>query len=180
VPLAVSLVPCVLILAQLSCWFDARPLRVGEAAVLEVKLRDGVNVMDRPLTVMGAQAVRVETEGVRIPRLFEIDWRLRGDHPGIDWLEIRCGDEPPVRKHVAVGDDFQKVSRRRSRPGLWEQITNPAERPIEGDASVEKVEVRYPTRQLYLRNTEINWLLAFLILTIVFALILKRPLNVQI
>src|SRR5262249_47953489 len=93
VPLAVSLIPCLLILAQLPCWFDARPLHVGEAAVLEVKLRDGVNVADRPLAVMGAQAVRVETEGVRIARLAEIDFRVRGDHPGVDWLDIRCGDE---------------------------------------------------------------------------------------
>jgi hypothetical protein len=180
VPLAVSLVPCVLILAQLSCWFDSRPLHVDETAVLEVKLRDGVNVTDQPLTVVGAQAVRVDTEGVRIPRLAEVDWRLRGTEPGTDWLEIRCGDEPPVRKQVAVGDGFQKVSRRRFRAGLWEQLTNPAEPPIEGHASVERVEVRYPARQLYLRNAEINWLFAFLALTIVFALVLKRPMKVEI
>jgi hypothetical protein len=180
VPLAVSLVPMALILAQLSCWFDARPLQVGEAAVLEVKLRDGMNVMDRPLIITGAEAVRVETEGVRIPRLTEIDWRVRGARPGVDWLEIRCGDEPAVRKHVAVGDDFQKVSRQRSRADLWEQFLNPAEAPIEGPASVERVRVRYPARELYLGSTEINWLLAFFVLTIVLALILKRPLNVEI
>jgi len=180
VPLTVSLVPVALILAQLSCWFDARPLQVGEAAVLEVKLRDGVSVTDQSLTVMGAEAVRVETEGVRIPRLTEIDWRVRGAHPGVDWIEIRCGDESPVRKHVAVGDDFQKVSRQRSRTGLWEQFANPAESPIEAGASVERVEVRYPARQFYLQNTEIDWILAFFVLTIVFGLILKRPLKVEI
>src|SRR5262245_37826843 len=63
VPLAVSLVPCVLILTQLSCWFDARPLRVDEAAVLEVKLRDGLSVTDLPLSVSETQAVQFQTEG---------------------------------------------------------------------------------------------------------------------
>ena len=179
-PLAVSIVPCVLILAQLSCWFDARPLQVGETAVLEVKLRSGLSVTRLPLSLTGTQAVQVETEGVRIPRLSEIDWRLRGALPGVESLEIHCGDESPVTKQIVVGDEFQKVSRRRSRAGLWEQFTNPAEPPIEGDVSVERVEVRYPARQLYLRNTEIDWILAFFVLTVVFALILKRPLKVEI
>jgi hypothetical protein len=179
-PLAASLIPCVLILAQLSCWFDNRPLRVGETAVLEVRLRNGTTVIDQRLVVTGAQPVQIETDGVRIPRLSEIDWRLRGMHPGVDWLEIECGDEPPVKKQIVVGDDFQKVSRRRTQPDLWEQFLNPAEPPIERATSVTLVDVRYPARQLYLGNTEINWIVAFLVLTIVLALILKRPLKVEI
>jgi hypothetical protein len=179
-PLVISLVPMALILAQLSCWFDARPLQVGEAAVLEVKLRDGLSVTDRPLSVSGNQAVHVETDGMRIPRLTEMDWRLRGGSPGVDWLEIRCGEESPVRKRVVVGDGFQKVSRRRSRGSLWDQFANPAEPPIDGAQSVASIDVRYPARQLYLGSREIDWIVAFLVLTIVFALILKRPLKVQI
>jgi hypothetical protein len=179
-PLTFSLVPCALILAQLSCWFDARPLRVGEAAVLEVKLRHELSVTGLPLSLVQAQAVQVETDGVRIPRLTEIDWRLRGAQPGIEQLEIHCGDEPPVTKQIVVGEEFQKVSRRRSRPGLWQQFTNPAEPPIDGGAALESVEVRYPARKLYLGNTEVNWLVAFLAMTIAFALVLKRPLKAEI
>jgi hypothetical protein len=179
-PLVVSLVPCVLILAQLSCWFDARPLRVGEAAVLKVRFRDGSNVTGLPISLSGAEAVQVETDGVRIPRLTEIDWRLRGAHPGIEQLEIHCGDEPPVRKLIAIGDEFQKVSRRRSRANLWDQFTNPGEPPIEEGASIDRVDVLYPARRLYLHNTEIDWILAFFVLTIVFGLILKRPLKVEV
>jgi hypothetical protein len=179
-PLVVSLVPMVLIFAQLSCWFDARPLHVGESAVLEVKLRDGLSVTESPLSLSGAEAVHVETEGVRIPRLQEVDWRLRGAQPGVDWLEIRCRDEAPVRKQVVVGEDFQKVSRRRGQSTLGEQLMNPAEAPIESAASIARVDVRYPARQLYLASSEIDWFAAFLVLTIVFALILKRPLKVQI
>ncbi len=179
-PLAVSLVPCLLILAQLACWFDARPLQVGEPALIEVKLRAGLPVIDRPAFLSGANAVRVETEGIRLPQLSEIDWRLRGARAGMDAIEIHYGDEPPVQKQIVVGDDFRKVSRRRIQAGLWEQFLNPAEPPLDNAQSVVQVEVRYPARQLYLGNLEIHWLVAFLVLTIVFALFLKRPLNVQI
>ena len=178
-PLTASIIPCVLILAQLSCWFDNRPLRVGETAVLEVRLRAGTSVIDRPLNLSGAQAVQIETDGVRIPRLSEIDWRLRAAHPGVDRLEIHFGDEPAITKQIVVGEDFQKVSRRHTQPDLWEQFLNPAEPPIDSTASVALVDIRYPARQLYLGNTEINWIVAFLVLTIVFALVLKRPLKVQ-
>jgi len=179
-PVALSLAPCLLILVQLECWFEARPLRVGEAALIEVKLRDRVPVADRPVWLSKTNAARVETDVMRIPRLAEIDWRLRGARPGIDRIEIHCGDEAPVLKEVAVGDDFQKVSRRRSQAGLWEQLIHPCEPPIEGAQSIFQVDVRYPARQMYVGETEIHWLVAFLVLTIVFGLILKRPLNVQI
>ncbi|MGE5191552.1 MAG: hypothetical protein ACM3U2_03560, partial [Deltaproteobacteria bacterium] len=43
-PLALTAVPGLLILAQLACWFDGRPLRVGEAALVEAKFRDGFAV----------------------------------------------------------------------------------------------------------------------------------------
>jgi hypothetical protein len=179
-PVALSLAPCLLILAQLACWFDARPLRVGEAALIEVKLRDGLTVTDRAVLLSGAEAVRVETDGMRVPRLAEIDWRLRGARPGIDRVEIHCGDEAPVRKDVVVGDDFQKVSRRRSQVGLWEQLLYPCEPTIDAAQSIVQIDVRYPARQMYLGNWEIHWLVAFLALTILFALVLKRPLHVQI
>jgi hypothetical protein len=136
-------------------------------------------VIDRPLNLSGAQAVQIETDGVRIPRLSEIDWRLRAAHPGVDRLEIHFGDEPAITKQIVVGDDFQKVSRRHTQPDLWEQFLNPAEPPIDSTASVALVDIRYPARQLYIGNTEINWIVAFLVLTIVFALVLKRPLKVQ-
>lgn len=179
-PIVLSLVPGLLIIAQLACWFDARPLRVGEAALLEVTLRDGTDLLRHPLRISGADAVLVETDGVRVPRRTEVNWRIRGARPGIDTIQVEFADEPAVAKQIAVGSGFQKVSRRRSASGVLSQIVHPAESPIGGSQSITQIEVRYPERQLNLGNWEMHWLMAFLVLTIVFALLFKRPLGVRI
>jgi hypothetical protein len=178
-PIVLSTIPGLLILAQLACWFDARPLHVGEAAVLEVTFRDGTDLLKMPSRIDGADAVRIETDPVRVPRRSEVSWRLRGVRPGIDAIQLHYGDEPPIMKRVAVGDSLQKVSRRRSAAGLWEQWLHPVEPPIPDRQAIIRIDVRYPQRSLELGNWEIHWLVAFLGLTIVFALLLKRPLGVR-
>jgi hypothetical protein len=178
-PLVFSSLPCLLILSQLSCWFSARPLRVGETALLEVKLRDGFPVKEQPVWLTGLDAVGADTDALWIPRLSEVDWRVRAERTGVDWVEIHAGDEAPVRKQVIVGETLQKVSQRRTGFGVWEQFLHPAEPPIESGHSIVQVEVRYPARQFYVGNREVDWILAFIVLTLVFGLLLKRPLGVQ-
>jgi len=179
VPLAFSIVPCMLLLAQLASWFEFRPLRVGEPALLEVKLRDGAPVTERRVSLSGFEGVRVDTAALRVPALSEFDWRLRGDRPGPGWVEITVEGEAPLRKEIAVGDGFYKVSRRKTAGGVWETFLHPAEPPIDRTSSIERIEVRYPMRTLDLGGWEINWVVAFLVLAVGFGLVLRRPLGVQ-
>jgi hypothetical protein len=178
-PLAFSTVPCLLILSQLSCWFSLRPLTVGETALVEVTLRDGNCVLERQVSLSVPGPIDVATGPLRIPRLSEIDWRVRAERDGADWIEIQAGDEVAVRKQIVVADCLQKVSQRKTGLGWWDQILHPAEPPIDSAHSIAAVNVRYPVRQWYVGNWEVDWLVAFLVLTIVFSLVLKRPLRVQ-
>ena len=178
-PLVLSAVPCILILTQLSCWYAWRPLKPGETAVVEVKLRAGFLVLEQPVALSVPAIVRVETEGVRVPATAEVAWRLRAEHEGIDSVDIEVGDEAPIRKQIAVGDTLQKVSPRRSSRGFMDSLLYPAEPPIDNASSIVAVDVRYPARVLYLGNTEVDWVLAFVILTMIFGLVLKKPLRVQ-
>jgi hypothetical protein len=178
-PVAVSAVPCILILSQLSCWYAWRPLKAGEAALIEVKLREGFPVLEQSVSLSVPTCARVETAGVRVLAPPEVAWRLRAEQDGSDWIDIVVGDQAPVRKQLVVGEALQKVSARRSSRGIWESLLYPAEPPIDKASSIVAVDVRYPPRLLYLGNAEVDWVLAFVILTMVFGLLLKRPLRVQ-
>ncbi len=178
-PVLFSAVPFVLILTQLTCWFAIRPLHVGETTILEIKLREGLLVTARSVVVSGNNAIDIETSALHIPRLSEIDWRLRGVQDGVDSIEIEIDHEVPVSKQIVVGETLQKVSQRRTGSGLRGQFLFPAEPPIDAASSVAEVNVRYPMRRLYLANREIDWLLAFVVLTMIFGLILKCPLRVE-
>src|SRR5262249_21758288 len=94
-------------------------------------------------------------------------------------VQISAGSQGPVDKQVVVGDNLRKISQHRTGPGLWEQFLNPAEPPIDVGHSIRQVTVHYPQRHFYAGSYDVDWLLAFLALTIVFSLILKRPLRVQ-
>lgn len=178
-PVAVSAVPCILILTQLSCWYAWRPLKVDEPAVVEVRLRAGFPVLEQRVSLIVPTFIPVQTEGVRVPSTAEIAWRLRGKQAGNDSLGVEVGDEDLVLKQIVVGETLQKVSSRRSQRGLWDALLYPAERPIDQASSIIEIEVKYPPRILYLGNTEIDWVLAFVVLTMIFGLLLKRPLRVQ-
>ena len=152
---------------------------MGEAALVEVKLRDGFPVLEQSVSLSVPAYVRVETEGVRVSAPAEVAWRLRAEHEGSEGIDVEVGGEAPVRKQLIVGETLQKVSARRSSRGFWESLFFPAEPPIDNASSIVEIDVRYPARQLYLGNMEVDWVLAFVILTMIFGLLLKRPLRVQ-
>jgi len=79
-----------------------------------------------------------------------------------------------------VGERLLKVSRLRSQSGFWDSLFHPVEAPIDPQTPIQRIEVKYPRRLVYLGTTEVNWVAAFAVLTIIFGLILKRPLNVQV
>lgn len=178
-PLAIAAVPCMLLIAQFACWFTWRPLRVGESALVEVKLRDAASA-NAAVELSASPLAQVEVGPLRAPALAEVDWRLRAERAGVDSIEARVGDAAPARKQIAVGDSFVKVSQRRPDAGLWNQVLNPGEPPLDPSTSIAEIGIRYPPRKLYLGNTDVDWLLAFVVLTIAFGLVLKRPLGVQI
>lgn len=178
-PLAISTVPCLLLLSQLGCWFANRPLRVGEAALVEVTLRDSFPVMERAIDLALPAGLESETLPLRVPSLPAVDFRVRARQVGADSIEVEVEGEAPVRKQIAVGDRFQKVSQIRTARGGWDRFLNPAEQPIDSSSSIAQVLVAHPRRQLLLGSREVDWLLSFVVLTIVFGLLLKRPLRVQ-
>jgi hypothetical protein len=180
VPVLVSTVPCLVILSQLSCWFSSRPLEVGESALVEVRFKPGFPVLERPVALVGATGAEVQTEGVRVPILGEIDWRLRATHEGTGLIAIRVADETPVEMRLMVGRSLQAVSTRRTRSGGWNLLLYPREPPIAENSSVVEIDIRYPRRLWLLGSLEIDWLLAFVVITMGIGFVLQRPLRVEI
>ncbi|MBI3863171.1 MAG: hypothetical protein HY290_14870 [Planctomycetia bacterium] len=179
VPLALGLFPCVLILAHLACWFAWRPLAIGESAVVEARLQDGFPVAERAVELSAAGHVQVETPGVRKRSPAEVAWRVRAIREGADGITIRVAGEPPVRKQLVVSGALHKVTPRRTGPGFWPALWFPGEPPLERAGSLVEVIVHYPARQLFVGQMEVDWIVAFVVLTVVCGLALKRPLGVQ-
>src|SRR5262245_55790156 len=77
VPILAMTVPMVLLLAQLGLWYQAAPLRVGEEAVVVVKLN-----ADSTAELAPSEAVEDVSGPVRVISRREVCWNIRARQPG--------------------------------------------------------------------------------------------------
>jgi len=178
-PMAVSLMPMLLILVQLAAWFEFRPLRTGESALLTIKLEEEVSVLESPAELRLTNSLESEGLPVRIPRTNEICWKIRVKSESEAWAEIQYGDAVE-RKDIAAGPQFTKISTQRVAPGVWQELLNPVESPLSAAGPIEKIEVAFPERILRVGDFEIHWLVASLLIMMASGLLIGKIAGVSI
>ena len=180
VPMLILMVPTILILIQLNYRYGLRPLRVGEQAVVKVRLRDAsVLAPGAGLTLTAPANLKIETDGVRIPELKEICWRVRGVSPGRFDLTVSGGQEK-VTKQGAVGGRFEGVSSVRTGEGWLTSLLYPGESPLPSQSAVASIEILYPKLDIIMLGKHVSWLILFLVVSLVFGYAFKGVLGVQI
>jgi hypothetical protein len=176
VPMLVMLVPVALILGQLSLWYQVRPLRVGEDAVVTVALSDaGSSWPEVCLEPTGA--VEVTLGPVRVLSKRELCWNLRGRRRGQHRLVFHVNGQA-VAKELAVGDGFLRVSTRRPGWDWSEALLHPAEEPLGPESPVRSIAIDYPRRASWTSGTD-AWVIYWFAVSMVAALAFRRVLNVN-
>ncbi len=178
VPMVILLVPTVLIITQLQLRFAARPLEPGEQALVKAYVRDAT-LLDAEVELEVRNGVRVETQGVRIPSTREVAWRIRADFSGEHQITVRIGNHN-VQTRVIAGDQWGAVPQRRTGRGIWDTLLYPGEPPIPGSHAIEAVEITYPALELSVFGWSVDWLVAFLVLSLAFGFAFKNILGVEI
>ncbi|TDI23491.1 MAG: hypothetical protein E2P06_09680 [Acidobacteria bacterium] len=178
VPMLIMIVPVTLVMTQLNLRFAVRPLEAGESVLVKALVWD-VAALDQPITLDVPDGVTVETPPVRIRSTREIAWRLRVDRPGDHALVVRIGDET-LEKRLVGGTRWGPVVQRRTGRGLVDTLLYPGEPPIAAGHSVEAVEIIYPPLELRMLGIDVDWLIAFLVLSMVFGFAFKGILGVEV
>ncbi len=178
VPMLVMAVPVTLLLGQLSLWYQARPLRVGEDAVIALKLNGDAATAWPPVTLQPNDAVEVEVGPVRVRSQRMVCWNVKARQGGSHRLVFQVGDQA-IAKELAIGDGFMRVSQQR--PGWnWSDILlNPWEEPFRPDSSVRSIEISYPSRSSWTSGTD-SWVIYWFVVSMVAALCFRRVMNVNV
>ena len=180
VPMLILMIPAMIILIQLNLHYGSRPLRVGEQTIVKVKLRDpNALAQGANITLQAPDNLKIETDGVRAEELKEVAWRIRGASPGRFDLTVNDGKES-VTKQIAVGDRLEGVSSLRTGENWFTSLLYPGEPPIGSQSAIESIEVRYPDLDILVFGKHVNWLILFLILSLVIGYAFKGVLGVQI
>jgi len=178
-PLLASLIPMVLILVQAACWFSARPLQPGETTVITARLQDNLPVMNQTMALAASPGLVIDSDPVRAPSRNEVSWRLRVASAGAGWVDLIVNGTP-IRKSVAAGRTIGRLAPVRPQAGFWAELTNPGEIPLPDGSPVTAITVQYPATGLPLSGHSHHWLLVFCVLTLVFGILLLKPLRVVI
>jgi hypothetical protein len=178
VPMLVMAVPVTLLLGQLALWYQARPLRVGEEAVITLKLNGDARSPWPAIHLQPTDAVHVEAGPVRVRSQREVCWNIQARCPGTHRLLFQVGDQT-IAKELAVGDGFLRVSL--LRPGWdWSAILlNPGEAPFRPGDLVQSVSIAYPERSSWTSGTD-SWLIYWFAAAMVAAFCFRGVLNVNV
>lgn len=176
VPMLWVVVPLVLVIAQLQFHYGYAPLHPGDDVLLKVQLRRGTG---DAVSLEAPAHVKVETGAIWFPAANEVIWRLRPSQPGRYDVRVNVGSET-YAKQIQVAGGVARRSPLRPERGLVNQFLYPSESPLPNEGSVSAITVAYKEQDVAVMGWELNWMVWYFALSLVFALALKRPFGVTI
>ncbi len=144
-PLLVMIVPVALLLVQMSLWYEARPLRVGEEAMVTMELAGDPNDGWPEVSLLPNEKTDVTMGPVKIFANNEMMWKVQGVSQGRAELMFAVNDEQ-VGKELVVGEGLKRISVKRPGGHFWQILEHPAERPFGNDSIVQSISISYPKR----------------------------------
>jgi uncharacterized membrane protein (DUF106 family) len=183
VPMLWMMVPILIIVSQLQFQYGYESLEPGQTVLLRVEFTEeaaeGVSATDGAgVSLDVPDGVRVETPLVWIPSLREAGWRIAAESPGEYELVIRIGEETLTKSMRVSGTTMLRSPIRPS--SLLDQLIYPVEQPVPRGSSAEAIRLDYVEAEINMFGWHTHWIIAFFILTMVFAFALAKPLGVKI
>jgi len=165
-PMLYMVLPVSLLLVHLDGWFEYRPLKAGESAIVSVKLsEEGPRLMSQ-IALEADKGLVVETPPLRITETGEVDWRVRADTPGDHYVTLRTAGHSVRKKIVVSQEGFVRLTPSMVGTSVMDLILNPGEDPIEPDVFINKIEIGYPAREIRVFGWLNHWLVLFFVISI--------------
>ncbi len=186
-PLAVLIVPFVLLLTQLAMWYEFRPLARGDKALVEARIAPAAWSAYRDLELIAPGGVEA-TKPVRNAHGHSVSWRIcpraasAGKQPLA--LRFRLGANEVAVKQLVVSNNggtnqLLFVSPRRVGTSFWDRLLYPGEPAFAADSPVQAISIDYGSRRNTLFGLAIPWWLTFFVVSILGALAIKPVVKVQ-
>jgi len=175
-PALIMGLPCAILLVHLDAFYGRAPLTVGADTIVTMGVSGnsgGIPVLDAP------PGVAVETPAVRVLDEDQVSWRIRPRAAVSGLLRIRTAGGTVEKRIEAEPAGFagplfvpgRKVS------SLWEAVWHPDEPRITA-SQVNWVEIRYPDATLQWLGIRMHWLIWFIVISMLAALLLKKRFRV--
>ncbi|MCA9252992.1 MAG: hypothetical protein KDA54_17830 [Phycisphaerales bacterium] len=195
VPLAVMMIPMSLLIIQMSFRYEWRPMLPGETVLLRAELADGKIATDADASIKVASAsdspgaIEVKAQHAIFddfegrPKRNEVIWRIQANKPGRHIVTVSVdGDE--ASKEIQVSDNrYARISPVRAGADILDQAIYPAEKAASSGDTIQRIEldlVNFPKNETPIFGFNVHWVISFLVISIIAALIIKPILKVRI
>jgi uncharacterized membrane protein (DUF106 family) len=174
-PMLWVIVPLTLIIAQLQFHYGYAPLAPGERVLLKVQVNDS----GQTVSLETPEGLTLDTPALWFPGAHETVWRLLPAGEGRYDLRVKIGSET-YTKTLQVAGGAVRRSPVRLKAGLVNQLLYPSERPLPGDGPVSAITVAYQERDVSVFGWDLNWMIVYFALSLIFAFALRKPFGVTI
>jgi len=170
------MIPMVLTLAQLDSRFSHQPLQVGDEPVFQIAWNDAdlsTLRLQLPAGVeLGAGPVRDRTTN-------EVAWLLHVVGPVTDDLVVYSGENEIARRPVPVGKGLVSLGET-SETNWLHTLLYPGAPSLRSAGQVTAMTLQLPSRQVDYLGFDLDWLVAFMLISMATGLAIKDLLGVSI
>ncbi|MDH7511836.1 MAG: hypothetical protein QHH14_02690 [Clostridiales bacterium] len=178
-PMLVMIIPLLVILAQLNLWFGYEALRAGDTALVKVVLKKSVAPFEADVELEAPPGLAVETPPLRLVETGEVYWRIRAKKEGVHELRVKLAGQNVTKTVIVTAKPLARVCPMKS-ASLLDGLLFPGEKLIPSRTPLTFVEIIYPAKRLNLAGLGLHWLIPYLVLSVLFGFIFKRPFRVEI
>jgi uncharacterized membrane protein (DUF106 family) len=176
-PMLWMIVPFVLVIAQLQFRYGYDGLETGRSVLLTAHMRGADVDLGNAPRLEAPSGLRAETDAIWFPAAQDVMWRITPEAAGNYEVRLHIGGQT-FTKTVHVSSRVARRSPERLEAGFVNEILYPAEPPLPANAPVTAIRVPYPERDIDVFGWQLNWLVVFFALSIVFAFALRKPFGV--
>ena len=166
--------PFAILLVHLEGFYGRAPLPQGRPALVTAGLREAA-ASNSGLRLLLPPGVEVSAPPVRILDQRQVSWRVLPARALSGELHLVIGGQT-VPTAIKVGGGQRFIAGRRVR-SAWDALWHPDE-PRIGPGSVEWVEIAYPETHIDVFGLRFHWLVWFLIVSMLSALLLRKRFGV--
>jgi len=183
-PMIFILPPLVLVMVQLHQFYGFRGLQPGDRALMTVQLDPAATTTAaRPEIALDVpEGLHVDTGPVWVPSLAQISWELGVDAEGDYDLPITVDGET-ASKSLRATDRLIRLSPERPPRTFTGQLEWPSEQPLETTGAIRSITLGYAEGTIGFLGLEFEWsfawMVVFFVLTMVIALVLRKPMGVE-
>lgn len=170
--LLIMIVPISFLLTQMSGWYQFRPLKIGETAIITLALPEDLKDYPSAVILETPESVESLTGPVFVESRSEMVWKIAARENGLFRLNFENAGNR-TDKQLSVGQTSLPVSIKKPGGNIMDILLNPFEQPSGGNAFYDSISLSYgdPVSDPIYRY---DWLAVFCAFSIVVFLIFKR------